>query len=617
MLILILIPNVCTAAPEYAVPKDDASVETEVKYPAGREKQIIDVDGQNSGLTSVTGKIDVERINIVYDNSGHEYVKDIFRDIMIASVVAENAEIWIYPIAGNNPPIKIEPSNAFFETNYIKYSKSSNEFKAENMLEKALADLQNDTSFETKRLILYADYDTHQIKSEYDIYSGLKPYIDAYPGIIFSSYASYGEMLSSYDAVDGQKPNYDYMTEKTLSEFVLIKSGYSPTEASYDKTKNAVVLEKGIADNNIFVLATREDSKKAYISGCMMNEEGYQDYTQKSKIKGVALSYNSVSSEGFAASLFTADGTVINPMEDTLYIPVYGAENISVYQRNTKGAGVCSAETTYDCSTEKEKYYTEPEESQGIVLKDYNKDRPQVESEKSGKTEKSILGNILSSVLSVILFILRLIFTLLKILIIVLIVAMIVSKTVRSYVKLLIMKTKFGPVYEKAVIKVKKFIGDIVGSGAKVRGTADLNGDYIFISKASADMATPNSRVALVIKELESRGIKCWLSETGIKPGQDYNYILPEAIKRCKMFLLFISPVSVSSSEVISEIGTAKEYKKIIIPVQIEPFDLFGDFSNWAHMIKQYQKTDLFVSTPEEIKLLADQIEQTFNELKK
>jgi len=81
--------------------------------------------------------------------------------------------------------------------------------------------------------------------------------------------------------------------------------------------------------------------------------------------------------------------------------------------------------------------------------------------------------------------------------------------------------------------------------------------------------------------------------------------------------LLFVSPMSVKSSEVVSEIGTAKEHKKSIIPVQIEPFDLFKEFPNWAYMLKQYQKTELFSSKDEDIKALADQVESTFNNLKK
>jgi len=142
-----------------------------------------------------------------------------------------------------------------------------------------------------------------------------------------------------------------------------------------------------------------------------------------------------------------------------------------------------------------------------------------------------------------------------------------------------------------------------------------MQGDYVFISKASADMGLPNNRVALVVKELEKRGIKCWLSETGIKAGDNYNAVLPLAIRSCKMFLLFISPMSVKSSDVVSEIGTAKEYKKPIVPVQIEQFDLFKMYSDWAYMLKQYQKTDLFSSKEEDVKAICDQIVEAYNKI--
>ena len=195
------------------------------------------------------------------------------------------------------------------------------------------------------------------------------------------------------------------------------------------------------------------------------------------------------------------------------------------------------------------------------------------------------------------------------------IVLLIVNRKFRCYVQLKIIATKYGPTYEKIIVKIKTNIKDISGAGVKIKGNPDLQGKYIFISKASADMISGTNRVSLVVSELEKRNIKCWTSETGIKPGQDYNVVLPEAIRKCALFLVFVSPMSVKSSEVISEISTAKEHKKNIIPIQIEPFDLFKDFPNWGYMLKQYQKTDLFNSKPEEIKTLADYIEQMLNDV--
>ena len=59
----------------------------------------------------------------------------------------------------------------------------------------------------------------------------------------------------------------------------------------------------------------------------------------------------------------------------------------------------------------------------------------------------------------------------------------------------------------------------------------------------------------------------------------------------------------------------AKEYKKPIVPVQIEQFDLFKMYPDWAYMLKQYQKTDLFSSKEEDVKAICDQIIEAYNKI--
>ena len=300
------------------------------------------------------------------------------------------------------------------------------------------------------------------------------------------------------------------------------------------------------------------------------------------------------------------------------------AENVSIYQKESKGAGVCSAETVYNTEQDKKvtnKYYVEPEPEAETVKKSESKSESKnifsltKQTVKNNKNSESIISKIFSVVLKVIKVILAIILTLLRLLIFAFIIGLIASKKFRAYIQLKILSSKYGPYYEKYSTKIRQIIKDIIDSGKKIKGDADLNTKFMFISKASADMATPNNRIELLIGELEKRGISCWLSEKGIKPGQNYNVVLPEAIRKCSLFLLFVSTMSVKSSEVISEISTAKEYKKNIIPVQIEPFDLFGEFTDWSYMLKPYQKTDLFNSKPDEVKQLADYIEQMFNNL--
>ena len=580
--------------------------------------------GENKNAVTVN-----ERINIVFDNSGHEYVKSMLTNTLIAASAAENTDIWIYPIAGSNEPIKVEPTKEFVEKNFAKYTKSSNEFKPENIVEKAVADLKNDTTVSNKRFILYVDDATYQVRGEYN-YNRLDSYMTDNPEIIFSTFDSAGHV--DYNSNYNSKSNYDYMLNKNLYEFLLVKNGYSECEVIHSEESSVITIEKNKANNNLFVLATNEydgwsyQEGDVYLSGCAMDAETYKSYLSKSKVKGVALSYNHVVADfgnkggNFASALYTLDGDVVNPQTEAVCIPVKSALKVTVYHRETKGAGVCSADTTYKTTQDKDivNVYA-PEEGEeengglGILAKEDKEALDEVwdyAQEENGikkffKGAKMIIGAILRSI-----------FNLLKILLVVGIIVCIASGKVRSYLQLKILATKLGPAYEKLIVKIKTMMKDISNAGRKIKGTTDLNGKYIFISKASADMIAPNNRIELLVCELEKRGIQCWLSEKGIKPGQNYNLILPEAIRKCSLFLLFVSPMSVKSSEVVSEIGTAKEYKKDIIPVQIEPFDLFKQFPDWAYMLKQYQKTDLFHSKPDEIKALADNIEQIFNEIK-
>ena len=582
-------------------------------------------NGANKGEAVVS-----ERINIVFDNSGHDDVKKMMVDIVKAAAVAENSAIWIYPIAGNAAPIQVVPGKDFAENYYISYAKSSNEFKPENVIEKAREDLLNDTSVEKKRLILYANHNTEQMRSEYDLYDGFEPYFADTPGVVFSIFYSNGSMIETRYLDGADESIYEYMSGSGLCEFLLVKNGYSLCDSVYNKEQGILKLEKGKADNNVVIFASDDSylydygtDAELYLGGCMMGTKAYESYQKGKKVTGVALSYNHTVVEAekngttIALAVYTADGTTVNPLGDDVYIPLLNAGEVTVYNRSTKGAGVCSAETTYNAAQDREIVNTSAPKEDEVDKETNRSETIGISKAFANNDEESTPKKILSIVGKIITSIFRLAFMLIRILFFAFIILLIASRKFRSYIQIKILNTKYAPQYEKAVIKIKKIITDIAGAGAKIKGNADLKGDYIFISKASADMGMPNNRISLLIRELEKRGIPCWLSETGIKAGEDYNVVLPQAIKSCTLFLLFVSPMSVKSSDVVSEIGTAKEHKKSIIPVQIEPFDLFKDFPNWAYMLKQYQKTDLFSSKEEEIKSLADQVENTYNSLKK
>lgn len=566
-----------------------------------------------------------ERINIVFDNSGHEYVKRMLTDIVYGAAAAENTAIWIYPVAGTAEPVRVTPGKEFMDKYFAAYAKSSNEFKAENVMDKAMTDLLNDSSVTSKRFILYANLETAEIRSEYDLFSGMAPYFENGADIVFSAFSSYGNMAEKRFEPNNEVGNVEYISDCDFFGFMCIKNGYSLSEYVYDEGAGVLKIEKSKGDNNIMVIATTEyvytgsDAEaEIYLGGCMMGTKAYETYLKKSEVKGVALSYNHTlfADNNTALAMYTADGTTVDPVGDDMYIPLIHANEIKVYHRNRKGSGVCSANTKYKTAQDKNivNYLAPDEDSEGVTKSEQlGHSLFEQNTEKNQSTPKKILNTILNVIGAIFKFL----FGILRLGILVFIVLLIVNRKFRSYIQLKILNTRFAPTYEKIVIKVRKIMTDIAGAGTKIRGNADLKGDYVFISKSSADMSLPNSRIKLVVKELESRGIACWLSETGIKPGENYNVILPQAIKNCTVLALFISPISAKSQEVVSEVATAKENKKNIIPIQIEPFDLFKEFPDWAYMLKQYQKTDLFSSKDQDIKALADQIENMFKSHKK
>ena len=579
--------------------------------------------GANKGEAAIN-----ERINIVFDNSGHEYVKEMFMEAIASASFAENCDIWLYPIAGNIEPIKLVASEEFMDKNFVSYSKSSNELKPENMMDRAIADLYNDQTVGKKRLVLYVHDEIREIRSEYAPYE-IDTYVEKNPGLTFTAFNVGSCIENDYVTDKNNTPlsNYEGVGDKTLSEFLMLKQGYSECSATYNEEEGYLKIDKGQADRNIFITAYTSDSllelrmnqkeKESclYLGGCMMDAEGFEKYKNKDKVSGVALSYNHVATdaaylyEHFVAALFSTDGDCLNPAEEDLYIPLINAQEVKAYYRSIPGVGICSADTVYDTKQDKEivnlSAPDEPTEDEENFVNSSAEEKPK---------ETGIVAGIVSAVLAFIGGLLGIIFSLLYFGLIAFVIALVVSPNFRGYVHLKVVGSRLEVVYEFFDKRISKIINDIKGVAVKIKGTVTPGEDYIFISKATADMERTN-KLSLVIKELERRGIKCWLSEKSIPPGEGHNDVVPDAIYDCTMVLFFVSINSINSAQVESEIDTAKTYKKAIVPVQIEKFDLFK-IRKWAHMLTQYQKMDLYKTSEESIKACADAIEARYNKVK-
>lgn len=107
-----------------------------------------------------------------------------------------------------------------------------------------------------------------------------------------------------------------------------------------------------------------------------------------------------------------------------------------------------------------------------------------------------------------------------------------------------------------------------------------------FISHSSLDKI-----VLQVFSELERRGIKCWISYRDIPAGTPYARGIIQGIDASKYFLVFISPNSLQSEDVLNEIDYAHKKKKIIIPIYLEKITLSEEF---AYYLNRHQWVNLY-----------------------
>jgi hypothetical protein len=89
----------------------------------------------------------------------------------------------------------------------------------------------------------------------------------------------------------------------------------------------------------------------------------------------------------------------------------------------------------------------------------------------------------------------------------------------------------------------------------------------IFISYSRSD----KSIVDEFINQLEAAGHPVWVDREGIRGGEQWRQQIVEAIEQNDVFLLILSNNSIESDHVRTEVDLAKESKKRIIPVDIQP----------------------------------------------
>ncbi len=94
---------------------------------------------------------------------------------------------------------------------------------------------------------------------------------------------------------------------------------------------------------------------------------------------------------------------------------------------------------------------------------------------------------------------------------------------------------------------------------------------FIFASyaHANADIVFPE------IRRLHDMGYRIWYDE-GISPGSEWKEEISEALEKCALFLVFITPESAASENVQNEIRFAMDDRKPVIAIHLEETRLSG-----------------------------------------
>ena len=115
--------------------------------------------------------------------------------------------------------------------------------------------------------------------------------------------------------------------------------------------------------------------------------------------------------------------------------------------------------------------------------------------------------------------------------------------------------------------------------------------DYIFVSYAHAE----RSKVEPIIEALCNSGLRIWY-DPGIKVGSEWAKTIAEHVEKCKVFMFFASPVSVTRENCLDEIELARDEEKNIITVYLEettlPSELKLRINRKQHLFRYYFKTE-------------------------
>jgi Flp pilus assembly protein TadD len=129
----------------------------------------------------------------------------------------------------------------------------------------------------------------------------------------------------------------------------------------------------------------------------------------------------------------------------------------------------------------------------------------------------------------------------------------------------------------------------------------------IFITYSSKDQKVARS----ICAALENRGLPCWISSRNVKPGQNFQEQIFEAIRGAKIMVLVFTANANNSNEIKKELALASQNNLVVIPVRVEDVIPSGAF---AYELATRQWIDMFDDWENSITNLVELIASTIDD---
>lgn len=130
---------------------------------------------------------------------------------------------------------------------------------------------------------------------------------------------------------------------------------------------------------------------------------------------------------------------------------------------------------------------------------------------------------------------------------------------------------------------------------------------YVFISYSTKEQSSADAMKIL----LEKQAIQTWMAPGDIPAGSRYAQVINKAVKECSCFILMLSESSQNSVWVAKEVERAINYRKPIIPVQLENLVLNDEFELYISTDQVVAVKKIDIESPEIQKILSSAISIT------